>query len=347
MKEVFISYESSNQKQAESLVAALEEKHYDCWIAARDVPKGEPYDDYIPKAIAQCRIVVMLFSEASLNSPHVKKELRIAVKHDRKVIPFMLEEVVLREAFEYHIESNNRISADTDWDKAVEELLISLKDVVSSPTLEPETKATEISLVDKLNEMGVACPLCRSRKYSHRFDHLEQLLFTDEGIEAAYLLGKKSTILCILASTVLLLYFFLYSLLHDLKLFPYEETKAYLIFFVIILPLSFGLAFFFKKCDWIYEQRRRTRVRKHIAVYHLTCNSCMHKFKTVINLDTQTVIKHTQIKWRGLTSALVDRISIYQVILLISAVIIGILLVSGRMSITINELYNQITSIIN
>lgn len=88
-------------------------------------------------------------------------------------------------------------------------------------------------------------------------------------------------------------------------------------------------------------------MRKHIAVYHLTCNSCMHKFKTVINLDTQTVIKHTQIKWRGSTSALVDRISIYQVILLISAVIIGILLVSGRMSITINELYNQITSIIN
>lgn len=160
MKEVFISYESSNQKQAENLVEALEEKRYDCWIAIRDVPKGEPYDDYIPEAIAECKIVVMLFSRASLASPHVKKELRIAVKHGKKIIPFMLEDVELTAAFEYHIESNNRISADKNWNKAVEELLQSMNHEKADASKADKRSEPKERLVHHVHSGYICCPRC-------------------------------------------------------------------------------------------------------------------------------------------------------------------------------------------
>lgn len=177
MKKVFISYESSNEKQALDLVTALENRKLSCWIAKKDVPKGEPYDDYIPKAIAECSVVVMLFSEASMSSPHVKNELRLAVKRDKKVIPFMLEGIELREAFEYHIESNNRISADRNWDKAVEELLVSVEDGnIETVNLSKRSASQKYSSSKPYSEY-IRCPHCECTVLKHKIGDIDKYLY--------------------------------------------------------------------------------------------------------------------------------------------------------------------------
>lgn len=342
MKKVFISYESSNEKQALDLVTALENRKLSCWIAKKDVPKGEPYDDYIPKAIAECSVVVMLFSEASMSSPHVKNELRLAVKRDKKVIPFMLEDIELREAFEYHIESNNRISADQSWDEAVEELVCSLYRANLLP--KPEHKETETTIPAILRETDVKCPLCHSGEYTPRYDNLEKLVFTEEGQCYAHRQGNKSIILCIVCTVYFLLHLFTKSSTGIIfRGIAFDEV---FVFFVISLLWGLGSAFYFLKFGWIYEQRRRRRVRKHIAVYHLTCNSCIHKFKTVIDLDRRSIVKHTHIKRSNVLPSLIARTNLSQVILLICVVVFCILLVTGKMTININNLYKQIVSII-
>ena len=359
MKEVFISYESSNEKQALDLVAALENRRLSCWIAKNDVPKGEPYDDYIPKAIAECNVVVMLFSEASLNSPHVKNELRLAVKHGKKVIPFMLEGVELREAFEYHIESNNRISADQNWDEAVEELLISLADGIG-PEITTHEKA-EKTVLDKLRELGVQCPLCRSKEYAQRNDSLERLMYTEEGQNEAHRLTKKSMTLFLFSAAIL----FILILLPAKHQADLAETGLhdYTFFLILIYNLLFsaGMLFYHKKPEWFYERRRRYRVRRHIEVYHLHCNECVHKFRVVIDLDRNTVKKsrrHTQprikrddsymkspeIKEYSFVGAMhFPGVSTF--IVIVFTITFALLLLKGKIAIQINDLIQSILSI--
>ena len=356
MKEVFISYESSNEKQALDLVAALENRRLSCWIAKKDVPKGEPYDDYIPKAIAECSVVVMLFSEASLNSPHVKNELRLAVKRGKKVIPFMLEGIELREAFEYHIESNNRISADQNWDEAVEELLISLADGIG-PEITTHENA-EKTVLDKLRELGVQCPLCRSKEYAQRNDSLERLMYTEEGQNEALRLTRKSMNLFLFSAAALVIHILLPAK-HQVDL---AETglRDYTFFLVLFynLLLSAGMLFYHKKPEWFYERRRRYRVRRHIEVYHLHCNECVHKFRVVIDLDRNKVKKcgrHTYLRIKREYSdvkspeikecSFVDAMhfpGVSTVIVIVFTITFALLLLKGKIAIQINDLIQSI-----
>lgn len=158
MGDVFISYASVDSQKANRLTAELDKVGIDYWIDARNIPKGVPYDDYIPGAISACNVVVMLISSSSLSSENVKNELRLAIDGGKTIIPFMLEDVELRGAFAYHIRANNRIAADRNWDQAIGQLLASLKgftpvsaavpssggEVKSRPRRNPEAPAKDI-----------------------------------------------------------------------------------------------------------------------------------------------------------------------------------------------------------
>lgn len=126
MADVFISYSSKDKTKAQNLTAVLKEKEIDYWIDFEHLPKGAKYDDYITEAIAECGTVVVLLSRNSLESENVKNEVRIAKFFSKGIIPFMLEDVPLKEAFLYHIESNSRIFADSDWENAIMELVEAL-----------------------------------------------------------------------------------------------------------------------------------------------------------------------------------------------------------------------------
>ena len=284
MKEVFISYESSNQKQAEKLVEVLEDKRYDCWIATRDVPKGEPYDDYIPEAIVECKIVVMLFSKASLASPHVKKELRIAVKHDKKIIPFMLEDVELTAAFEYHIESNNRISADKDWDKAVEELLRSMKheNVETSKAQIAHDESTKEQLIGSQQDTkhkSVCCPHCgctvlkRERYFVDRYLYSKRELQDGEDI-LMWLLKHRDYVL--LAMVIVFVCMVVVTLVYMEKLG--QLFLPYLGVFGICVWCTFAIA---NKPD-IKEDLIDTIERSDLKYYTFKCARCENAFSILL-----------------------------------------------------------------
>lgn len=123
MADVFISYSSKDREEAQKVAAKLKTKEINCWIDIEDIPKGEPYDDCIPKAISQCSVIVMLIGDNSMASKNVKNELRLAIYYKKPVIPFMLEDIELRDAFLYHIEANNRIFAYQNWYSAIANLV--------------------------------------------------------------------------------------------------------------------------------------------------------------------------------------------------------------------------------
>lgn len=78
--DVFISYSSHDQKIVEGLCAYLEQYKIRCFVAYRDIPRGKPWPPYIPEALNESRMMVVVFSGNFNRSEEVDRELTIASK---------------------------------------------------------------------------------------------------------------------------------------------------------------------------------------------------------------------------------------------------------------------------
>lgn len=101
--DVFISYSKADETTADGLCAILESTGIRCWIAPRDVLPGSDWGESIVRAISACRILVLVFSSDSNESPHVRREIQRAFLKGLTVIPFRVENVSPSESLEYYI----------------------------------------------------------------------------------------------------------------------------------------------------------------------------------------------------------------------------------------------------
>jgi hypothetical protein len=99
--DVFISYAQADKPVADAVCVKLESRHIRCWIAPRDVAPGQNFPEAIMEGIEGCRIVLVIFSSHSNNSPHVLRELTTAVNKGRIIVPFRIEDVPLSKSMEY------------------------------------------------------------------------------------------------------------------------------------------------------------------------------------------------------------------------------------------------------
>jgi hypothetical protein len=101
--DVFISYSHKDKAIADLICTTLEAKKMKCWIAPRDVPAGQNYQESIIDAIDASHIMVLVYSGASNESPHVIREITRAVSGGVTIIPFRIEDVPLSKSMEYLI----------------------------------------------------------------------------------------------------------------------------------------------------------------------------------------------------------------------------------------------------
>src|ERR1700758_3625833 len=96
--DVFISYSNADKPVADAACAVLERHGVRCWIAPRDVTLGMSYGESIMDAIAQARIMVLIFSDHANKSPQVEREIERAVSKGRILIPIRIKDVVPRKS---------------------------------------------------------------------------------------------------------------------------------------------------------------------------------------------------------------------------------------------------------
>jgi hypothetical protein len=101
--DVFISYSSRDKPIADAVCASLEAKGTRCWVAPRDVLPGTNYPRAIVEAIETSRVMVLIFSSYSNDSPHVVRELTHAVSKGVIIIPFRIEDIQPSKDMEYLI----------------------------------------------------------------------------------------------------------------------------------------------------------------------------------------------------------------------------------------------------
>jgi tetratricopeptide (TPR) repeat protein len=120
---VFISYASGDRAEALKVCKAIERRGTRCWIATRDVPPGENYQEAIVQSLRSARAVALVFSESANTSDEIKKELSLASRYHVPVIALRIKDVAPSDAFAYELSTRQWINAFEGWDKAIDTLV--------------------------------------------------------------------------------------------------------------------------------------------------------------------------------------------------------------------------------
>jgi hypothetical protein len=146
---IFISYSSKDQKFAEAICTAIENRGFPCWISSRDIGPGENFQTQIVRAIRAARVMVLVFSGNANNSEEIKKEMVLAGQSRLVVIPVRVEDVTPGEAFAYEFATRQWIDVFGDWENAIHrvvqqiETVAAIEDAAEAPHAKPaETNAT-------------------------------------------------------------------------------------------------------------------------------------------------------------------------------------------------------------
>jgi hypothetical protein len=128
--EVFISYASPDQHPAFAICRGLEADGIACWIAPRDVPAGQPYDECIVEAIEHSKLVVLVFSKHANDSRYVADEISVARQGGLTILPVRLEMVPLSKAFKFQIGRAHWLDAVPPIDQHIPALSRSVANVL-------------------------------------------------------------------------------------------------------------------------------------------------------------------------------------------------------------------------
>ena len=101
--DIFISYSRHDTDVVNELVALLEKEGYSIWIDRDGIESGDDFKRVILRAIKESSIVLFFSSKHSNVSEWTAKEIGIAVKYKKHIIPIMLDDSNFNEAVEFDL----------------------------------------------------------------------------------------------------------------------------------------------------------------------------------------------------------------------------------------------------
>lgn len=120
---VFISYKSEQKDIALKIKNILEENGIMCWMAPESIPGGSSYAAEISNAINDCKEFVIILSSIAQKSKYILKELDSAIKRDKTVLPFVIDEFDFNPELDYYLTNVQLYFAYQSWDSAIEKMI--------------------------------------------------------------------------------------------------------------------------------------------------------------------------------------------------------------------------------
>ena len=126
-KHVFISYSSGDLLAAEHVRDYLEARkigneNISCWMAPRDCGADKPYSLQISQAIKECPIYLVLISNGSNRSEHVRNEVDLAFSNNSEMLCYRLVNVKPADDLNYYLSRKKWIDGFGIGDEALDEL---------------------------------------------------------------------------------------------------------------------------------------------------------------------------------------------------------------------------------
>ncbi len=148
--DVFISYSQKDKIIADTICSLLEGSGLKCWMAPRDIVAGSDWSSCIVEAITTTKVFVLIFSEESNKSEHVKREVELAIDEAKIIIPVRIEDVPLSAHMRYLIKTQHWLDALTKpIEKHLGHLLWAIQSFIKNENINPSIKHDESS-----NEMS-------------------------------------------------------------------------------------------------------------------------------------------------------------------------------------------------
>jgi len=142
--DIFVSYcTKSDRDAAYELVAHIESRGIECWIAPRDVQGGMEWAAEIVNAITVAKVMVLIFSASANNSPQVRREVMLAAHRGVRVVPFRIEDITPAASLEYFLAGHQWLDAfPPPLEPHYARLVICLNTLLATPTNPPPRRET-------------------------------------------------------------------------------------------------------------------------------------------------------------------------------------------------------------
>ncbi|MBI1251065.1 MAG: TIR domain-containing protein [Alphaproteobacteria bacterium] len=99
--DLFISYASTDRPMVTPIVEGVRENGQTVWIDSQGIQAGEGWAGEIVRAIKNAKSVLVMCSTAAFESDHVKREIYLADRYKKRLVPVFLEDAQPPEDFEY------------------------------------------------------------------------------------------------------------------------------------------------------------------------------------------------------------------------------------------------------
>ncbi|MEJ1962608.1 MAG: toll/interleukin-1 receptor domain-containing protein [Gammaproteobacteria bacterium] len=110
-RDVFVSYSQPDHDCAFEIVARLEAQQVSTWIAPRDIAPAADWAAEIIDGISSARLMLLVFSSHSNESPQVLREVERAVHKRIPVLPFRVENLLPTRSLEYFLSTQHWLDA--------------------------------------------------------------------------------------------------------------------------------------------------------------------------------------------------------------------------------------------
>lgn len=101
--DVFISYSHKDRAVAEFICTILDRHNISHWIDHEGVHHGNDFKEEIVNAIISSKIMIFISSSSSNNSRHTIKEVSIAEKNNKIIIPIRIDDSSYNKSLEYDL----------------------------------------------------------------------------------------------------------------------------------------------------------------------------------------------------------------------------------------------------
>ncbi|HET9908543.1 MAG TPA: toll/interleukin-1 receptor domain-containing protein [Anaerolineales bacterium] len=127
MKQIFISYSRKDIDFARKLTNSFIDQELDSWIDWDDIPPSVDWMMQIQKGIEETNVFLFLVSPDSLSSRVCRQEIEYAVKNGKRIIPIILRDIEMHQAYEPITHLNWIFFRDADpYENSLEKLVTAI-----------------------------------------------------------------------------------------------------------------------------------------------------------------------------------------------------------------------------
>ena len=119
-RDVFVCHTGADNDTALKIVESLEQEGCSCWISSRNLRPGKNANDVANtnKAIANCKIFLVISSDKAMKSEDVKAQIAIAEELNIKRVQYKIEDVAPTKIFENFFEGRSFVAG---FNKSIEQ----------------------------------------------------------------------------------------------------------------------------------------------------------------------------------------------------------------------------------